>query len=199
MTNGWYGNRQKHALYSKVFSSRKLSETYDFLDTERNRRIESKLEKLDPNSMYYDPSFDVKYLDEEFESSGKRIVIDWDKGYLTEREILLLKARMNRGEDVDLSVLHEQEEIEITKEQTQKGYDWLMNQWKTPRGLERKNNPFGYREQYVLEGFKKFYLVDFYNIGNIYHNYYTPVYRTESESGEYFDYILKGGEINIIG
>lgn len=131
-------------------------------------------------------------------ANGGRVVIDWDKGYITEREILVLKARMNRGEEVDLHKIHE-DGMDITPEQTKKGYDWLMNQWKTPRGMERKNNPFGYREENILDNFERFEITDFYNIGNIYHNYYVPVYTVYAKEGGYFEYILKGGEVSIIG
>lgn len=36
--------------------------------------------------------------------------------------------------------------IEVTGEQSAKGFKWLYNLYKTPIGKERKNNPFGYRE-----------------------------------------------------
>ena len=76
----------------------------------------------------------------------------------------------------------------LTPKQTQKGLSWLMDQWKTPKGKERKHNPFGYREQYVLENFKEFRLIDFYDASNYYQvqlgirNYY-PYYHVIAKDG----------------
>lgn len=46
--------------------------------------------------------------------------------------------------------------IRLTPEQNEKGYKWLMNQWKTPTGKIRKNNPFRQREQSILRHFDHF-------------------------------------------
>ena len=139
--------------------------------------------------------FDVS----NYVAKGKRIEIDWDKGYLTEKEIQLIKNRMNKGEDVNLEYLYEGG-ISITPEQTKKGIDWLIDKWKTPRGIERKNNPFGYREQAVLDNFDHFKLIDFYNVGNTSFDNYVPYYRVVAKDGSYFEYAFgHGGEIRILG
>ena len=77
----------------------------------------------------------------DFVAGGKRIEIDWEKGFLTEKEVNLIKNRMNAGERVDLSYMYDQindtgDGMLLTTEQNHKGYNWLMNQWKTPRGIE---------------------------------------------------------------
>jgi hypothetical protein len=129
---------------------------------------------------------------------GKRKEIDWGKGYLTEAEVNLIKTRMNRGEKVDLTSLYEKGGIKLTKDQEKKGYDWLMNLWKTPKGVERKNNPFGYREQHVLENFSHFELADMYNAGRM-TDFYVPYYRVVSKDGRTFEYYGGGDRINILG
>lgn len=72
--------------------------------------------------------------------------------------------------------------------QAEKGLTWLKDKWKTPRGVERKNNPFGRREEYVLENFSHFSLVDFYDAGRNGWAFYLPVYRVHAKDGASFDY-----------
>ena len=136
-----------------------------------------------------------------------RINIDYKKGYLTEGEILLLKNRLNGVNNAKFTthdIPFPDEGFKLTKEQTEKGYNWLMSQWKTPKGKERKNNPFGYREQAVLEKFKEFRLIDFYDASNYYMTQlgikaYHPYYWVIAEDGSGFQYTLYGGEIHILG
>lgn len=118
-------------------------------------------------------------------------------GIITEREINLVKNRMNHCEDVDLYPIYDNE-IDITCEQTKKGYDFLINLWKTQTGKERKNNPFGYREQNVLDSFEKFQFNGYYNNGNRFASCYIPIYLVIGKSGS-FEYYYSCGKINIIG
>jgi hypothetical protein len=76
----------------------------------------------------------------------------------------------------------------ITPEQAAKGLAWLLDKWKTPKGRERKNNPFSSREISVLENFRRFRLVDFYNVSQAMMALYVPVYRVEAHDGSSFDY-----------
>ena len=65
---GWYGNKQAHLLASKGI---KTNGAYGKKwESDRNERINWKISKLDPTSIYYDPDFDPEYLDEEFEAHG---------------------------------------------------------------------------------------------------------------------------------
>jgi hypothetical protein len=124
--------------------------------------------------------------------------VDFSKGYITEKELSLLHARKNRGEKVDIPWEKFDWEIPLTKEQNKKGYDWLMDLWKTPKGKERKNNPFGYREQSVLEDFDQMYFMDWYAPGRS--EWVVPYYRVKSKSGgNTFEYCVYGGEIHILG
>lgn len=91
---------------------------------------------------------------------------------ITEREVLLLKKRANNGDNEAANFYPGCDtEIEVTEEQSAKGFAWLMNLYKTPTGKERKNNPFGYREMNILDNYKgeRFQFVGFYNDGNRWH------------------------------
>ena len=57
-------------------------------------------------------------------------------GFITEREILLLKRRMNHGEYVDLSVF-EDNDIFVTDEQAVKGLNYLRRHLLTTRNVPR--------------------------------------------------------------
>ena len=116
-------------------------------------------------------------------------------GIITEKEINLIKIRLNRGEKVDLNPLNEKV-IKLTDEQNKKGIDFLINLYKTPRGIERKNNPFGFYEQRILDNFSHFCFNGYYNVGK-YDKYYIPVYSCYSDV-ECFVYYYMAGKINII-
>lgn len=86
----------------------------------------------------------------------------------------------------------------LSKEQNEQGYAWLMSLWKTPAGRERKENPYGYREQEALENFSHCTLVDRWSAGS-YHRYEVPVYDVWTKDGYGFQYYVWGGKINIVG
>lgn len=121
------------------------------------------------------------------------------KKQLTEQEVKLLLRRLN-AKKISFGDLPENfqdgDGWELTTEQFQKGRDWLLNRWKTPSGVERKNNPFGYREEAILEKATSIDLKDFYPQGMS--GYLLPVYRVNSSEGS-FEYVVSAGEIIIIG
>jgi hypothetical protein len=128
-------------------------------------------------------------------------------GTLSYPVILTIKKRLNDGkfnvQDVfDFNNLHR--DFILTPEHTEKGIAWLKDKWKTPRGIERKNNPFGYREEEILENFSHFTLSDFYDTASyaavqmgIHH--YVPVWTVHAKDGSTFQYYGFGDEISIIG
>ena len=133
-----------------------------------------------------------------------KIKIDYDKGYLTEREVLLLKGRLNNhGLDFhDIPI--PEEGFKLTPEQIEKGRAWLVNKWKTPRGKERKKNPFGYREMNVLENFKDIVLLEFVDRANYAQHQmglkcYVPYYGVRGTDGSGFDYLVWAGVCEILG
>lgn len=91
------------------------------------------------------------------------------------------------------------EGVTLTDEQSQKGFEWLHNLWLTPIGAERKNNPFGYREQEALKDFDCCMLSGYWDAGNSYHSFYVPIYDVYSKTGYGFQYYVSGGQIHIIG
>lgn len=201
MVKGWYGDKTRHGLASRGIRTGYKDEGYQS-GTSRCMRCGEPFNQnpmLSPSQYCVDCAEIVDMIDKGYYVRGKRVEINWDKDYLTEGEINLIKNRMNRGEDIDLSKMYDLGGLFITPEQTQKGFDWLWNLYKTPRGVERKNNPFGYREEDILENFDHFEITDFYNAGNRYVNWYMPVYRVIGKNGSSFEYTMKQGEIYIIG
>lgn len=109
---------------------------------------------------------------------------------LTETEINLLKNRLSHEKFTYQDIPFPDDGYKITPEQTRKGLDWLNNLRKTPNNEERKNNPFGGREERILDDFKEFRLVSFYNISNAYggFKFYIPEYAVISHSNGSFEY-----------
>lgn len=118
-------------------------------------------------------------------------------GVITEREILLLKKRANNGDKEAANFYPGCDiEIELTDEQSVKGYKWLMNLYKTPKGKERENNPFGYQEMNILDNYKgeRFQFVGFYNNENRCYDDYIPIYSLCS-----MEYYVNSEGIQIVG
>lgn len=90
------------------------------------------------------------------------------------------------------------EGLYLGTDQVQKGLTWLKNQWQTPNGKERKNNPFGYREQDAITNFETIKLSGWYDAGR-YNSYFIPLYDVFSKDGYGFNYYVNGGQISIIG
>lgn len=114
-------------------------------------------------------------------------VLNGGRGKATQEEKRLLLDALNEGN------------LTLSKAQNEKGLAWLMDQWKTPRGVERKNNPFGYREQAILENFSHFELRSVYD-GSRYGSpaYYLPLYECVGNNTS-FEYYVHGGQIHITG
>lgn len=125
---------------------------------------------------------------------------------ITEREIGLISRRLNRKADLkEVEKLFKmaeagEKEVRVTQEQAQKGFDWLYNLYKTPRGIERKNNPFGYRAQEPIDSGLDYFTYDgHFDAGTMYHSWYAPIYTYHGKDGGGFQYYVAGGKINIIG
>jgi hypothetical protein len=126
----------------------------------------------------------------------------YKKDTWTEQELNLAKRRLN-DKKVSQNQLFEKENGEwenkkLTTEQQQKGKAWLMDKWKSPTGIERKDNPFGQREQAVLENFESIELKGFYDAGNANHSWYVPLYEVNGDNTS-FEYYYAGDKINIVG
>jgi hypothetical protein len=117
---------------------------------------------------------------------------------ISERDLNLIKNRLNAERVKVGDIKIPDEGWKLTPDQTRKGYEFLMDLWKSPTGKERVNNPFGYREQDALENFEEFRVTDFYNAGNMYHDFYVPYYEVIGKNNS-FGYAYYGGEIHILG
>lgn len=118
------------------------------------------------------------------------------RGIITEKEIALIKKRSN-AEQKDLWD-YNLPEVECTPEQTEKALKWLKDLYQTPRGIERKNNPFGYREEdVILDPSASLFFDGYYQDGN-YIKFFVPI-CTVTGAGASFQYYVSCGKINIIG
>jgi len=121
-------------------------------------------------------------------------------GTIEEGQIISMRSLMNKDKDAARQIFAHWEDTDLTLSDTQqqKGIEFLMNQWKSPRGTERKNNPFGYREQEILENVDRLVLHSLYNAGNAYHDNYLPLYLCYSKDGDSFEYYYDG-KVQIVG
>ena len=124
------------------------------------------------------------------------------KEIITERQILLLKGRMNKGKDVDLSPLDDLE-IYVTDEQAEKGLAYLRKHFLTTKNKKRKNckwgdyelKAIGYNgEGEPLEKLNPHHLFTFEGYMNIGRCIpcYSPIYGIGAIS-----YYMEGGEPHI--
>lgn len=132
--------------------------------------------------------------------SAKKYISIIKSGLIQEREIISMRSLMNRNKEAATAIFEawQGEELAITEDQADKGLTFLLDQWKSPSGKERKNNPFGYREQEILENFSHFTLNSLYNAGNSFVDNYLPLYHCHSKTGGSFEYYYNG-KVNIVG
>lgn len=130
----------------------------------------------------------------------KRVSGILSAGVISEKDLNLLKSRLNRGlckyEDIEPLFL---DYVTLSDDQTAKGVNWLRDLYKSPSGKVRKNNPFGAREIDVLEGESvKIDLCGFYDAGRYGCHNYIPNYCVYGENGS-FEYVpyCNGYECNI--
>lgn len=120
------------------------------------------------------------------------------RGTITEKEIHLITRRMNNGEKIDIQEIWDNP-VKCEQSQAEKGLNWLNNLRKSPAGRERKNNPYGYREEDILDNFSFFEFCGVYDCARYgQRSYYLPLYNCCGNDNS-FQYYVSGGEINIIG
>lgn len=118
------------------------------------------------------------------------------KKELTTWDVKLICRRINAGRDVDLSDVWDNPRKLLNDEQ---GRNWLLSKWKSATGRVRKNNPYGYREQKVLENYAGIEFAGVYDTGNRHISHYVPLWSVVSKDGDSFQYYISGGEIHIVG
>ena len=118
-----------------------------------------------------------------------------ERGYITEKEISLLKCRSNReGRDViDYELLCDA--VPLTAEQGAKALLWLKKLLKR-NGEPREGQNLGYREINIIKNATEndFEFVCLYDCGNKRFSSFVPVYRCGG-----MEYYVLGGKINVVG
>ena len=116
------------------------------------------------------------------------------RGYMTEREMLLLKSRSNKAQK-DLFQYDEfSEYIPLSEEWANKGLQWLKSLLKK-NGEPKAGQNLGYREIEIIKSAtpEDFTFVCFYDAGN-WNRYYIPVYNVAG-----MEYRVEGGRIVVTG
>ena len=117
------------------------------------------------------------------------------RGYMEEREMLLLKSRSNKAKK-DLFQYNEfSDYIPLSEEWANKGIQWLKSLLKR-NGEPKVGQNLGYREIEIIKNAtpKDFSFVCFHDTGNKFYYNYVPVYNVAG-----MDYFVYGGKINVIG
>lgn len=127
-------------------------------------------------------------IDKIFENIHKR-------GYMEEREMLMLKSRSNKAQK-DLFLYDEfSDYIPLSEEWAEKGLKWLKSLLKK-NGEPKAGQNLGFREIEIIKSAtpEDFTFVCFHDTGNKFYYNYVPVYNVAG-----MDYFVYGGKINVIG
>ena len=117
-----------------------------------------------------------------------------ERGYMTEKEMLLLKSRSNKAQK-DLFLYDEfNEYIPLSEEWANKGLQWLKSLLKK-NGEPKAGQNLGDREIEIIKTAKPedFSFVCFYDAGN-WNRYYIPVYNVAG-----MEYRVEAGRIVVTG
>lgn len=117
------------------------------------------------------------------------------RGYMEEREMLLLKSRSNKAQK-DLFLYDEfSEYIPLSEEWANKGLKWLKSLLKK-NGEPKAGQNLGYREIEIIKNAtpKDFSFVCFHDIGNKFYYNYVPVYNVAG-----MEYYVSGSFIQVVG
>ena len=117
------------------------------------------------------------------------------RGYMTEREMLLLKSRSNKAQK-DLFQYDEfSEYIPLSEDWANKGIKWLKSLLKK-NGEPKAGQNLGYREIEIIKSAtpEDFSFVCFYDNGNGWHRNYIPVYNVAG-----MEYLVFGGNLKVTG
>ena len=118
-----------------------------------------------------------------------------ERGYMEEREMLLLKSRSNKAQK-DLFQYDEfSEYVPLSEEWANKGLQWLKSLLKK-NGEPKKGQNLGYREIEIIKSATAadFTFGRFYDAGNGWYRNYLPVYNVAG-----IEYYVSGGFIQVVG
>ena len=118
-----------------------------------------------------------------------------ERGYMEEREMLLLKSRSNKKRKDLFNYDEFTEYIPLSEEWANKGLQWLKSLLKK-NGQPKAGQNLGYREIEIIKNAtpKDFSFVCFHDTGNKFYYNYVPVYNVAG-----MDYFVSGGNIKVIG
>lgn len=117
------------------------------------------------------------------------------RGYMEEREMLLLKSRSNKTQK-DLFLYDEfSEYVPLSEDWANKGIQWLKSLLKK-NGEPKAGQNLGYREIEIIKTAKasEFSFVCFYDTGNGFYRNYIPVYNVAG-----MEYRVEAGKIIVTG
>ena len=118
-----------------------------------------------------------------------------ERGYMTEKEMLLLKSRSNKAQK-DLFQYDEfSEYIPLSEEWSNKGLQWLKSLLKK-NGEPKAGQNLGYREIEIIKSAtaSDFTFVCFYDNGNGWRRNFVPVYNVAG-----MEYSVEAGRIVVTG
>ena len=117
-----------------------------------------------------------------------------ERGYMTEKEMLLLKSRSNKAQKDLFNYDEFSDYIPISEEWANKGLHWLKSLIKK-NGEPKAGQNLGYREIEIIKSAtpEDFTFVCFYDAGN-WNRYYIPVYNVAG-----MEYRVEAGRIVVIG
>ena len=118
-----------------------------------------------------------------------------ERGYMTEKEMLLLKSRSNKAQK-DLFQYDEfSDYIPLSEDWANKGIQWLKSLIKK-NGEPKAGQNLGYREIEIIKNATAddFTFVCFYDAGNGWYRNYIPVYNVVG-----MEYRVEGGRIVVTG
>ena len=117
------------------------------------------------------------------------------RGYMEERERLLLKSRSNKAQKDLFNYDEFNDYIPLSEEWANKGIQWLKSLLKK-NGEPKAGQNLGYREIEIIKTAtaSDFTFVCFYDAGNSFYHYYIPVYNVAG-----MEYYVNGRFIQVVG
>ena len=117
------------------------------------------------------------------------------RGYMEEREMLLLKSRSNKAQHDLFNYDTFSEYIPMSEDWANKGLNWLKSLLKK-NGEPKAGQNLGFREIEIIKNAtaSDFSFMYFYDAGNGWYKNYVPVYNVAG-----MEYFVSGGNINVIG
>ena len=118
-----------------------------------------------------------------------------ERGYMTEREMLLLKSRSNKAQKDLFNYDEFNEYTPLSEEWANKGLQWLKSLLKK-NGEPKSGQSLGEREIEIIKTAtaSDFTFVCFYDAGNGFYHNYLPVYNVAG-----MEYYVCAGFIQVVG